>query len=626
MPAPENSLHLKVLGTLSLRSKGSLPPPGALQKRRLSLLAILAVAGERGLSRDRIQSYLWPDSDSARSRHALDQLVYAIRQALDTDPFIAEGGGLRLDPDVISTDLAEFENAIASGRAQDAVTAYGGRLLYGMEPGESRDLESWIDSEASRLEQGYQKALEKLATDASAKGDAVRAIEWRLKLAASDPLSSRVAKSLIQELAASGDVAGAIQHARSYQDLVRRELEVEPDPAIEALIASIAKPSSRPHEAKPQRHREPVSEPVPVIDDQSAQAARGKLWMLGFSIPVILITVLALAAGSVRSKPGSERNAARAAYLRGLNAWQDRSKAALDTAVVYFRKAAELDPLYAEAEAGLADAYVMIGYSGYRPGDAMFPKAKAAARRAIALDTTLAAPWAALGMELTWERDFRGAARAFQKSIALDSTYATAHQWYGILLRITGDIPGSVRETGAAARLDPLSLQIQNNYATFLSESGQKDAAMQHYLTMIAEEPDSNWTQRNPWLLTNMATTYSKNGKFDEAIKFAQRAVQILPGHPRAQLALANVYRRMGRMDLARATFDKSDPANPHYPAYRAMFFADQSQADSAFTWFDRVDDWGIPIMISLRGLNTLKSDPRYDALLERLGMNAKLD
>lgn len=67
---------------------------------------------------------------------------------------------------------------------------------------------------------------------------------------------------------------------------------------------------------------------------------------------------------------------AKLAYLRGVNAWSDRSKEGLDTAVIYFRSASEIDPGYAEAYAGLADAYVLLGYSGFRPAEAMFPKAK----------------------------------------------------------------------------------------------------------------------------------------------------------------------------------------------------------------------------------------------------------
>src|SRR5438046_10160500 len=113
---------------------------------------------------------------------------------------------------------------------------------------------------------------------------------------------------------------------------------------------------------------------------------------------------------------------ARAAYLRGLTAWSDGSKEGLDTAVTYFRRATELDPTYAEAYAGLADAYVMLGYFGYRPSDATFHKAKEAALRSMQLDSTLASPHPALAYELAWERNFADANSEFRKAVALDPT------------------------------------------------------------------------------------------------------------------------------------------------------------------------------------------------------------
>jgi DNA-binding SARP family transcriptional activator len=619
--ATANFFRLNALGSLSLHRDGESGTPAGVQKRRLGLLAILAAAGKRGLSRDRIQSFIWPEADPARSRHALDQLVYATRRAIDADPFLTEGGDLRLDPAVIKTDIAEFEESIARGELEKAVDLYRGRLLDGVQIADSHELETWIDAEALRLDLACRKALDSLARDAASNNDHVRAAAWRRKLWSLDPLSAPLAISLIEQLLKAGDSPGAIQHGRAYQDLVRRELEVEPDPQIETLIASIAQPARESRRVAPSStlQRESSSE------QPARRSPHSRWWLLGFSIPVILIATLAIAAGRIGPNHDIVRSEARNAYLRGMTAWQDRSKSALDTAVVYFRRAAELDPSYAEAESGLANAYVMIGYSGYRPGDAMFPKAKAAALRAIQLDSTEAPPFAALGMELIWERNFANAAKAFRKAIALDSTYATAHQWYGILLRIAGDIPGSVRETGTAARLDPLSIQIQNNYATFLAGSGQQKEALEHYLKMIEQEPDSGWVQRNPWLLTNMASIYARSGKFDEAMRYARHAVQILPGHPRAHAALANVYRAMGRRDLARKAFDESDRSNPHYPAYMAMFYAAEGQSDSAFVWFDKVEDWGIPVLISLRGLSPLDQDPRYDALLNRLGMNVRL-
>ena len=631
--------QLNVLGSLSLLSDGAPMPPGALQKRRLGILAVLAIAAGRGMSRDRLQAYLWPESDSAKARHALDQLVYATRRAMDADPFISEGRDLRLNPAVVATDVARFEEAIQAARLEDAVNAYGGRLLYGIQIAESRDLESWLDSEASRLEQLYQKALETLACRVASAGDYEAAVTWRRKLALSDPLSSRFALGLIEELVKAGDAPGAIQHGRAYQNLVRAELEIEPDTRIEKLITSIA-PRVEHHEIK----RTPAiphaaidvgdgSNNFTTVDDGRSRRRRS----IGFALAAVSMIALAIVAAIARkpdvdgSNAIDSRNetvdqAAQTAYLKGVNAWQDRSKSALDTAVVYFRKAIEIEPRYVEAQSGLANAYVMIGYSGYRPGDAMFPKAKAAALRAIQLDSTKAEPYAALGMELTWERDFKGAARAFRKSLTLDPNYATAHQWYGILLRIVGDIPGSVAETGKAAELDPMSLQIQNNYATFLSGSGSREAALRHYEKFVGEEPDSSWVRRNPWLLTNMASVYAANNRFDDALRFAERAAEILPGHPRAMSALAGVYRSMGKPDKARAIFDLSDKSNPHYAAYKGMFYAAEGKVDSAFLWFERVDDWGIPVLISLRGLNQLKADSRYNALLEKLGMNVTLD
>jgi len=318
--------------------------------------------------------------------------------------------------------------------------------------------------------------------------------------------------------------------------------------------------------------------------------------------------------------------AAQALYLKGVNAWNDRSRGGLDTAVIYFRRAIEMDPVYVESYGGLANAYVMSGYSGYRPAGAMFPKAKAAALRAIQLDSTFAPPYAALGMALTGERNFGAAESTFRRAIALDSQYPTAHQWYGILLMILGRTDEAVAETGRAARLDPLSPQIQNTYATFLSSSGQHAAALRHYQQFIDGEPDSSWVRRNPWLLTNMAAVYAANGQHDKAMRYAQRAVEINPRHPRALNALASVNDRMGNVAEARAVFARADTTNEHYAAYRALRYASEGNSDSAYIWFDRVTEWGIPVLITLGSPGSvarIRDDPRFDELMKRLGMSA---
>ena len=84
--ATANFFRLNALGSLSLHRDGESGTPTGVQKRRLGLLAILAAAGKRGLSRDRIQSFIWPEADPARSRHALDQLVYARSMPIHSSP------------------------------------------------------------------------------------------------------------------------------------------------------------------------------------------------------------------------------------------------------------------------------------------------------------------------------------------------------------------------------------------------------------------------------------------------------------------------------------------------------------------------------------------------------------
>src|SRR5438552_6223188 len=105
-------LILELLGTLSLRDETRPVPVAAQQKRPLGLLAVLGLSGTPGISRDRIEAYLWPESSGARAQHALDQTVYAIRHALGNDFILSTGRELRLNPDLVRVDVWEFEQAI----------------------------------------------------------------------------------------------------------------------------------------------------------------------------------------------------------------------------------------------------------------------------------------------------------------------------------------------------------------------------------------------------------------------------------------------------------------------------------------------------------------------------------
>src|SRR5881396_3024883 len=159
-------LVLDLLGTLSLRNETHPVPVAAQQRRPLGLLAILGLSGRQGLSRERIEAYLWPESSSARAQHALDQTVYAIRHTLGSDVILSTGRELRLNPDLVQVDAWEFEQAIRARQWAAAVERYKGTLLDGFHFTDSREFESWIDSERARLRRDYQIAVEFLANAA----------------------------------------------------------------------------------------------------------------------------------------------------------------------------------------------------------------------------------------------------------------------------------------------------------------------------------------------------------------------------------------------------------------------------------------------------------------------------
>src|SRR5437660_12137904 len=161
---------LELLGTLSLRNETGPIPLAAQQKRPLGLLAILGLAGRQGLSRDRIEAYLWPESSGARAHNALDQTVYAIRQALGSDLILSTARELRLNSDLVRVDVWEFEQAIRAGQWAAAVGYSKGPLLDGFHFADSSELESWIDTNRTRLRLEYQRAIECLADSSAEAG------------------------------------------------------------------------------------------------------------------------------------------------------------------------------------------------------------------------------------------------------------------------------------------------------------------------------------------------------------------------------------------------------------------------------------------------------------------------
>ena len=218
--------HLKLLAAASIEGPAGPLTGRAVQRRRLALLAILATgqARGRGVGREKLVAYLWPEADGERGRPLLSDSVYRINQAVGGEAIVAMGDELRLNADIISSDVAEFERAVEAEDRERAAALYVGSLLDGVHLVDGSEFERWVDAERARLARIYEGVLDALAQNAESRGALDEAVAWWRRLAGHDPFSSRVALRLMQALAAIGDFADLVSpylvgHSTGVADL-----------------------------------------------------------------------------------------------------------------------------------------------------------------------------------------------------------------------------------------------------------------------------------------------------------------------------------------------------------------------------------------------------------------------
>lgn len=229
-------LRLLTFGGLNLLVDGQATTGSATRRRRLALLALLAVARDRGLNRDKVQAYLWPESDTERARHGLSQLVYFQRRHLGGGELFLGRKTLRLNREAITTDVWEFEDALDAGAPEVAVQLYAGHFLDGFFLRGAPGFERWADDQRRRFAQRCGEAFSALATAASRSGDHLRAVEWWRRAAELNPFDTNAVLRLAEALVAMGDRAAAVRHAQHHQELLRTDLGLAPDPRVVQLI------------------------------------------------------------------------------------------------------------------------------------------------------------------------------------------------------------------------------------------------------------------------------------------------------------------------------------------------------------------------------------------------------
>ncbi len=268
-------LRLRTLGGVYVANEQGEALTGAASQRRvLALLVALAAAGDRGVSREKLLALLWPDTDEERARHSLTQALYSARRALGVDDLFLVGSDLRLNSSRVDSDVQELEQALEAGDLERAAGLYQGPFGDGFFLPGSVEFEQWCSLQRARLEDRIAAALDRLAERAEAAGLPREALEWRKRLAAIRPLDASAAVALMTTLAHAGDRAGALQHARLHEILLREQLGLEPDPVVVSLAERLRAPLDWRNESPASFPAEPPAASAAAgVDDAAAAAA-----------------------------------------------------------------------------------------------------------------------------------------------------------------------------------------------------------------------------------------------------------------------------------------------------------------------------------------------------------------
>ncbi|MBA4122955.1 MAG: protein kinase [Acidobacteria bacterium] len=317
-------------------------------------------------------------------------------------------------------------------------------------------------------------------------------------------------------------------------------------------------------------------------------------------------------------------------YLKGRYYWNKRTEVDLKRSIEYFNQAIAIDPAYALAYAGLADAYqVLPSYTDDPPPEEAYPKARAAAQRALEIDPTLAEPHATLAVVLEeYEWNFAQAEKEFKRAIELNPNYASAHQWYAEHLMSIGKFDEAIAEMKRAQQLDPLSLIINTILGRAYYIARRYDEAITQLRKTLEIEPNF------PKARETLIDVYFAKGMYEEANEEKGKQ-KILEGVPPEQLdkAIATVkdaYRKSGARGFWQKVIEleqedarkKNTEMSPFALAKYQIRMGDKEQAlnslEKAIESGKR--DLGLLELKADPVWEPLRSDPRFQDLLQRVG------
>lgn len=316
------------------------------------------------------------------------------------------------------------------------------------------------------------------------------------------------------------------------------------------------------------------------------------------------------------SVPHPANPEAYAAYLKGRYfIHNQRSSEGARKGLEYSLQAAQIDPDWPLAYAGLADSYISASYlSALRPNEAL-PKAKSAAEKALQLDPDLAEAHVALGAVLeSLDFDYAAAKREFKRAIELSPSSSYAHQSYADYLGNLGRTDEAISEIKLAQQLDPMSFYVSRDVGRILYEARQYDEALRALQEAAEMSPDS------PVVYNWMSWTYDKEGIIAQSIEMDLKDEAANGASAEKLFKLRKAYENSGQRGYLRKKLELTREG----PYALALINARLGNRDEAFRWLEKLCDErsGFAALLKVDPeLDSLHSDPRFQTLLARVNL-----
>jgi tetratricopeptide (TPR) repeat protein len=417
--------------------------------------------------------------------------------------------------------------------------------------------------------------------------------------------------------------------AGSLEPVIRRCLEKQPERRFQSmrdLAFALRHARAGRSASRPRRLMAPATG-VRVLALLAALAVAGAaaVWRGGRPDPAVGGSRLAASAPPVTTGPPPRLPAAFDAYVRGRHALEKRDQASLETAIRYFQQSLDADPTYADAYVAMAESYAQLGYGSYVSPDESFPRARAAAQKALELDEHAARAHATLGyVSMYYDWNFQAAEAEFRRAIQLDPTNAVAHQWYAYLMTAVGrPFADAAREIDEAEKLDPLSPAIATDRAYISHYYGRDDEAVRSANAALGL--DARFPLAYFWL----GRLYTQQMRYADADRAFAHIGGLRAWTP-AMAALGYLYGRMGRPADARAIlaeFDTMAHEGRYASAYAiAIVYAGLEDRERVLSSLEAAlherSHWLVWLNRDPR-LDLVRSDGRFQRLVREVGLPA---